>query len=109
MKLVKLENMKGGWFIGNFEPNCHRTSEFEVACKSYEPGVGEVLHVHKIGTEVTLIAIGKARMNGVAVGSGDIVILEPGQATDFMALEKTITVVVKFPSVTGDKYTLTRD
>ena len=36
------------------------------------------------------------------------VLLEPGEATDFRALEATTTVVVKMPSVIGDKYPVDR-
>jgi hypothetical protein len=32
------------------------------------------------------------------------VTIEPGEATDFTALTDTTTVVVKMPSVKGDKY-----
>ena len=46
-------------------------------------------------------------MNGRTYGAGDIIVLEPGEATDFRALEKTTTVVVKMPSVLGDKYPVT--
>ena len=41
------------------------------------------------------------------ISAGDIIVLEPGEATDFRALEKTTTVVVKMPSVLGDKYPVT--
>ena len=43
-------------------------------------------------------------MNGTPFASGDIIILAPGEATDFRTLEPTTTVVVKMPSVKGDKY-----
>lgn len=107
MEITKLKEMKGGWFIGDFEPSCHRTRDFEIACKSYESGMSEPCHEHRVATEITLIASGKARMNGVHLGSGDIVILQPGESADFVTLEKTTTVVVKFPSVIGDKYIVT--
>ena len=38
MKVEKLSNMKGGWFIGNFEPSLFKTNECEVAVKSYKKG-----------------------------------------------------------------------
>ena len=88
MKTFRLEDMKGGWFVGDFMPTCFKTKEFEVACKHYKKGDVEEKHVHKIATEVTLIVVG----------------LDPGDATDFCALEDTINVVVKIPSVAGDKY-----
>jgi quercetin dioxygenase-like cupin family protein len=99
-----LADMVGGWIVGDFEPTCLKTSACEVACKHYEAGAAEAAHVHRIATEVTLIASGRVTMNGRTFGAGDIIVLEPGEATDFRALEKTTTVVIKTPSVAGDKY-----
>ena len=104
-----LEEMVGGWLVGNFEPVCLRTTACEVAYKQYAPGDHEAAHVHRLASELTLIASGRARMNGRELTAGDIVILEPGEATDFTALEPTMTVVVKMPSVAGDKYPVDTD
>ena len=90
--------------VGNFEPTCIRTTACEVACKHYKAGESEAAHVHRVASELTLIASGRVTMNGRTYGAGDIVILEPGEATDFKALEDATTVVVKMPSVAGDKY-----
>ena len=65
--------------------------------------------MHRIATEITLIASGRARMVGREFVAGDIIILDPGDATDFLAIEPTTTVVVKMPSVMGDKYPATLD
>jgi hypothetical protein len=100
----KLADMIGGWMVGDFEPACIRTAACEVACKHYQAGASEAAHVHRIATELTLIASGRVAMNGRTYEAGDIIILAPGDATDFHALEATTTVVVKMPSVAGDKY-----
>lgn len=105
MNRYRLEDMKGGWFAGNFEPTLVRTSAFEAACKHYRAGESEGRHVHKIAQEITLIASGCVTMNGQRYSVGDIVVIPPGESTDFHAVEDTITMVVKVPSVTGDKYT----
>ena len=104
MIVRSLQDMVGGWIVGNFEPTCLKTTACEVACKHYEAGAAETAHVHRIATELTLIAAGRVTMNGRTYGAGDIIVLEPGDATDFRALENTTTVVVKMPSVAGDKY-----
>ena len=104
MKISRLDDMKGGWFVGDFEPTCLRTRDFEVTCKHYKAGDVEARHVHRIATEITLVVSGQAMMNGQIFSTGDIIRLEPGEPTDFQALEDTITVVVKVPSVVGDKY-----
>ena len=43
-------------------------------------------------------------MNGVEYVKGDIIVMQPNEATDFEALEDTINTVVKFPGANGDKY-----
>jgi quercetin dioxygenase-like cupin family protein len=104
MKVEKLAQMKGGWFIGNFEPSLLITDDFEVAFKAYKKGDKEPKHFHRIAKEYTLIASGKAKMNGVEYVSGDIIIVEPNEATDFEAITDVSTVVVKTPSVKNDKF-----
>lgn len=104
MEKFALSDMKGGWFVGAFSPTALASSACEVACKHYRAGDHEPTHLHKIATEVTLIASGRVRMNGVEYGAGDIIRIAPGEATDFHALEPTTTMVVKIPSVAGDKY-----
>ena len=99
-----LNDMVGGWMVGDFEPTCIPTTACEVACKHYPAGAVEAAHVHRVATELTLIASGRATMNGRVFQTGDIILLEPGEATDFRTLEPTTTVVVKMPSVKGDKY-----
>ena len=43
-------------------------------------------------------------MNGEEYVQGDIIIMEPGDVTDFEALEDTVNVVVKIPGANDDKY-----
>ena len=104
MQRFQLNAMKGGWFVGDFALVALRTPAAEVGCKQYAAGDAEPRHVHRVATETTLIVSGRVRMAGFYYGAGDIIRLEPGEATDFLALEDTITVVVKLPSVMGDKY-----
>lgn len=104
MIISKLQDMKAGWFIGNFEPACLRTEDCEVARKGYRAGDTETRHVHRVATEITLIISGRVKMNDHELKTGDIIRLGPGESTDFQALEDTVTVVVKLPSVMGDKY-----
>ena len=104
MTQLRLDDMVRGWMVGNFDPACYRTTACEVACQHYAAGDAEPMHVHRVATEITLIASGRARMNGRVLGPGDILVLEPGEAADFVAIEPTTSVVVKLPSVPGDKY-----
>lgn len=105
MKTAKLNDMIKGWFIGNFEPSLLKTNDVEVAVKTYDKGDYEARHYHKIATEFTVIVSGKVKMNGIEYGAGDIVVMEPNEATDFECLENgTTNVVVKIPGANNDKY-----
>lgn len=104
MYVDDLRRMIGGWFVGDFEPSAYRTGMFEVAVKEYAAGDSEKCHIHRVATELTVIVRGRVRMKGSDYGAGAIVVIEPDDPTDFVALEDTITVVVKTPSVHGDKY-----
>ena len=104
MRSAKLKSMSRGWFVGNFDPSMYKTNDVEVAVKHYEPDDYEPSHLHKIATEVTVIIQGRAQMNGVTYAAGDIVVVEPGESTDFRALERTVNVVVKIPGANNDKY-----
>lgn len=104
MKVNKLKDMFRGWFVGNFEPSLYKTDDVEVAVKEYKAGDKEQKHYHKIATEITIINSGLVLMNGITYSSGDIITIEPGEATDFEALSDTNTTVVKLPCVKNDKY-----
>lgn len=105
MKVNNLQNMIKGWFIGNFEPSLLKTNDCEVAVKEYKKGDYEGKHYHKIATEFTVIISGRVKMNGIEYKEGDIIVMEPNEATDFECLEDgTKNVVVKIPGANNDKY-----
>jgi quercetin dioxygenase-like cupin family protein len=104
MEKYNLSDFHRGWFIGNFEPTLFKTDDFEVAVKKYEKGDYEEKHYHKISTEYTTILNGSVEMNGVVYNDGDIIVIKPGESTDFKALTDVTTVVVKTPFSKNDKY-----
>lgn len=104
MKKAKINDMKKGWFIGNFEPTLYKTNDCEIGIKVYKSGEREEAHYHKIATEYTVVIDGKIRMFNEEFIKGDIVIVEPGDATDFLCIEDASTVVVKIPGANNDKY-----
>jgi len=104
MKIAHLNDMVKGWFVGNFEPTLIATDAVEVAVKEYKQGDYEVLHHHKVATEITVITSGHVRMNGQEYRKGAIIVIAPHEATDFEALEDSTTTVVKFPGASNDKY-----
>ncbi|MFO0609511.1 MAG: hypothetical protein U0324_40485 [Polyangiales bacterium] len=104
MRRATLDAMWRGWFVGDFDPTVLKTKAAEVAVKHYRAGEREGRHYHAVATEVTCVVSGRVKMNGVELGAGEIVTLDPGEHTDFEALTDATTVVVKTPSVAGDKY-----
>ena len=108
MTSYKLDQMVKGWFIGAFNPTAHQTKSCEVAVKKYKAGDTEAMHFHKIATEITLVVSGRVRMVGRIWEEGDIIVLSPGEATDFEALTDAVNVVVKTPSCTTDKFIVTK-
>lgn len=104
MNSANLKDMLKGWFVGNFSPTAFQTDACEVAVKKYSAGEHESSHYHKIATEITLVLSGTVFMCGQEWREGDIIVLNPGEVTDFKALTDAINVVVKVPGASNDKY-----
>lgn len=104
MDVNKLEEMVGGWFIGNFTPSLNKTNDVEVAIKRYKAGDKEAAHYHKIATEYTVIIKGSVKMNGEEYNEGSILTINPMESSDFYAITDVITAVVKIPGASNDKY-----
>lgn len=99
-----LSKMTKGWFVGNFSPTLYSTNDVEVAVKYYKAGDYEAAHYHKIATEITVIVSGVVKMNGIEYREGDIIVMEPNDVTDFIAVTDAVNTVVKIPGANNDKY-----
>lgn len=106
MKFFRLNDMTRGWFVGAFAPTALSTPACEVAVQEFKQGEKSALHVHRVATEITLVLSGQVRMVGREFGPGDIIVLEPGEPTEFEALTDAVNVVVKVPGALNDKYLL---
>lgn len=104
MKFLKIEDMKKGWFIGDFEPSLFKTSQFEVAVHSHKKDEFHAPHYHKVATEYNVVTEGKILVNDNELKAGDIFIAYPNDITDVKFITDCTIVVVKVPSVAGDKY-----
>ena len=104
MKVFDLSEMTKGWFVGDFSPSVLRLGESEAAVKKYKAGDYEPMHHHKISSEITVIAEGVVKMNGQTYCANSILLIEPNEATDFLAVTDVITMVIKFPGANDDKY-----
>jgi quercetin dioxygenase-like cupin family protein len=104
MIVRRIEDMKGGWYIGNFEPSVFKTSEFEVGHKIHPKGDKWDSHYHKEADEITFLLRGKMVIQGRELISGDIFMIPKYEIADPIFLEECEVIIVKFPSVIGDKY-----
>jgi quercetin dioxygenase-like cupin family protein len=104
IKKYRLEDMFRGWFLGDFDLAAFRTSVAEVAYMKHEAGEVPRPHHHKIGTEITVVVKGKVKINGEPFVEGDIFVIKPGESAAPEVIEDTEVVVVKVPSIPGDKY-----
>ena len=104
MRLSSLNEYKGGWFVGDFLPTAYRTPDAEVALVRHHKGQHWPAHTHQIATEINLLVSGRMRMCGEIIEAGTVFVIEPGEVADPIFLEDCQVVVVKLPSVPGDKY-----
>lgn len=104
MEVKRIENMKGGWFVGDFDPSVLRTPDFEVGYKFHPQGEKWDKHYHKKGVEITYLIRGKMQIRGRILTSGDIFTIFPNEVADPVFLEDCEVIIVKTPSVIGDKY-----
>jgi len=106
MKRYKHSEFKGGWFIGDFEPSILRTPQFEVAVMTHKKGEEWPAHYHAKAEEFNLLLSGKMKVCSETIEEGDIFIIERHEVVDPVFLEDCKLVVIKVPSVPGDKYCL---
>lgn len=104
MEIRKQSDFTRGWIIGDFDPSIIKTKDFEVGVKEYRVGDTEASHIHKIAVEITVIISGKYIMNDTELNVGDVVRLASNEAADFKCLVGGSTLVIKMPSIKGDKY-----
>jgi quercetin dioxygenase-like cupin family protein len=103
MKIIKLNSMKSGWFIGDFEPSVLRTKNFEVAVMTHKKGEYWPKHYHEKADEYNVLLDGKMRIHNTEINTGDIFILNKMEVADPIFLEDCRVLVIKTPSVPGDK------
>ena len=103
MKITKLTDYYKGWFVGNFEPSTFKTDQFEVGIVHHKQGEEWPCHYHT-GTEINYLVSGKIRIHEKNLVSGDVFMFEPYEVADPEFLEDCVVVVIKTPSIPGDKY-----
>jgi len=109
MKTYRINDMVGGWFIGDFEPSILRTDAFEVGYKVHPKGEIWDTHFHKEATEYNLLVQGRMRICNETLSSGTIFIISKGEVVSPVFETDCHIICVKVPSVIGDKYILDRN
>ena len=98
MKVSKLKDMKGGWFVGDFEPTAYKTKDCEVSYKIHPAGEEWDIHYHHTVTEINLLISGRMILQNTELNSGDIFILEPFEIADPLFVKDCHIICVKTPS-----------
>lgn len=103
MKTYKLGDFTGGWVIGDFSPSLFINTGVEVAIKRFKFADVEPSHKQLVATEITIVVEGRIKMGSDVFSKNDIAVIEPGEYADFEALEHSVVVCIKFPSIPEDK------
>jgi len=102
MRIDRIENFTRGWFVGNFEPTIFSTKDFEVGILHHSKGKMPA-HYHT-SIELNYLISGEMTIHGKKLMPGDIFIIEPYEVVDPVIVKDCTLVVVKTPSMPGDKY-----
>lgn len=103
MKISNIKEFTRGWFIGNFKPAVHTTSDFEICLKTFSAGEEEPDAIQQVATEITLVVSGQIAINDRRLTAGDICFLAPGEIANFTAIQDSVVIGIKFPSIPNDK------
>jgi hypothetical protein len=104
MEIRRIEEMIGGWFIGNFEPSVFKTELFEVGYKLHKKDEPWPVHYHAVATEFNYLIRGRMVIAGKELTAGDIFTILPNEIADPVFIEDCEVITIKIPSVIGDKY-----
>jgi quercetin dioxygenase-like cupin family protein len=104
MKITRLSDYVRGWIVGDFEPSILRTKDFEVGLLTHKKGEEWPKHIHELATEYNVLVQGKMRVNGQYIYEGEVFVIEKGEAAKPEFFEDCLVLVIKVPSVIGDKH-----
>ena len=103
MRVQRIEEFTRGWFIGNFDPSIHKTSDFEVGVLTHTKGEVWAAHYHT-GLEMNYLVSGQMLMHGQLIQQGNVFVMEPYEVADPEFLTDCVVLVIKIPSDPSDKY-----
>lgn len=103
MKNYKVNDMKAGFFVGDFTPVAFNNSNVEVALKAIHKGTLDANYYRKIDTEVILVVEGAIEVNRKIYEEGDVIVFDPNEMINLFAVEDTKYILLKFPGTNNDR------
>jgi quercetin dioxygenase-like cupin family protein len=104
METYRLSDFKNGWVVGDFLPTIFKSKDMEVSVQSFSAGAPTRDHYHAKAIEINIVISGAMRVNEQNFSDGDIFVLNPYEISSSEFFKDTTIVIIKAPSVTGDKY-----
>ena len=101
-----MSEMKDGWFVGDFIPSAYKTSYFEVCYKKHKKNEKWDTHYHKKSIEINYLISGEMIINETKLTAGDIFLIEPYFISTPTFLEDCTLIIIKTPSIIGDKFVI---
>ena len=104
MKVFDAAQFSHGWFVGDFEPAAYRTKDFEVAYKIHRAGEYWAPHYHAVADEINYLITGTMETNGIRLEAPCVFVIPKGEISRPVFITDVSLIVVKMPSLPGDKY-----
>lgn len=103
MEILDTKSLKGGWFIGNFDPTLYKTEACEVAYKYHFPGEDWPEHYHQHSDEINYLVSGQMEINGQKIEAPRVFIIKKGEAAKPRFITTVSLIVVRVPGIPNDK------
>jgi len=104
MEIFDPNSMYRGWFAGAFAPTAYKTNLFEVGVLTHKAGEFWAPHYHKECDEINYLLEGEMTLNGISLVAPVIFVIYKNEIAEPTFLTDCKIVVIKTPSVPGDKY-----
>lgn len=104
MEIISVDGFTGGWFIGDFEPTVLRTKDFEVAFKEHRAGEHWATHYHQLSDEINYLISGEMEINDIKLVGPVVFRINKGEISRPVFITDVKLIVVKVPSIPGDKH-----
>lgn len=116
MQLDSINNYRRGWITGFINPAIFKC-DIEIAIQRYTKGTKHEKHYHKKVQEINVVTSGKCcfhfcnkdpnrEEDYIVLEENDILVIDPMEIVEFIALEDCCLTVIKTHSVKGDKFSV---